>query len=354
MSVGSHPTNEAAARAGVLGDPRLEETITDFFLPDDSRLDERARLLLGSVLGSIVGAVEADVRRHAARLLSGRGADRKADALLAARTDVLARLSAAGLLRDSELMEELLGRVRAELLADALPVAIDMPDAPSLLVRLTALPDTVVAAAATALLVQENRRGNLVEHKHAVGAELPAELHHRLVWWVAAAIREGVAADADTDRAIGEAAQRSLAAHDESERVEAVAVRLAAAIDPLPDEVPVLMVEAIGDRRLSLFIAVLARALDIDFDAARALVIEPRGERLWPALRAVGLDRPSIARIALSLADADPRRDIEQFADQLDGIAAIAAEAARAALAPLSLPRSFRSAIRALARSAQG
>ena len=82
-------------------------------------------------------------------------------------------------------------------------------------------------------------------------------------------------------------------------------------------------------------------------------MIEPRGERLWPALRAVGLDRPSIARIALSLADADPRRDIEQFADQLDDIAAIDAEAARVALAPLSLPRSFRCAIRALARSAQ-
>lgn len=355
MSVGSTPANNAAMRgaadAGVLHDARLDAAVADFFLPDDARLDERTRLMLGAVLGSIVTAVEADIRRHAARLLSSRGAVRKAELLLAIDLDVLARLTASGLLRDSELMEELLGRVRTELLAEALPVSVARPDRPSLLVRLSELPDSVVAAAATALLVQENRRASFQE-QGGVGAELPAELHHRLVWWIAAAVREATDGDGDTDRALGEAAQRSLAAHDESERVEAVATRLAAAIDPLPDEVPALLVEALGDRRLILFIAVLARALTIDFDAARALVIEAGGERLWRALRAVGLDRAGLATVGLALAEADPRRDLERFADQLDEIVAIDAQAAGRSLAPLTLPRSFRAAIRALARTA--
>jgi hypothetical protein len=332
-----------------LDDSRTDHAITDFFLPDEARLDERTRLLLASLLDAVVGTVETDIRRHAARLLSGRGAMRKAEALLADDARALTRLMSAGLLRDAELMEELLGRVRADLLAEALPVAVDVPDRPSLLVRLAALPDTVVAAAAAALLAQENRRAEGAGEGE-VGAELPAELHHRLVWWVAAAIRERSEADPDTDRAIGEAAHLNLSAHDESERVEVAAVRLAAAIDPLPGEVAVLLAEAIGDRRLPLFVAVLARALDMEFEATRAIVIDPGGERLWLALRAVGLDRTAIARIALALADADPRRDIERFADRLDDIAAIDAADARAALAPLSLPRSFRAAIRALAR----
>lgn len=348
MSAGSPRRNNASARA----DARLEAAIADFFLPDAARLDERTRLLLAAALGRVVAAIDADIRRHAARLLSSRGAVRKAERLLATDVDVLARLTESGLLRDSELMEELIGRVRADMLADALPGSFDQPGRPSLLVRLGELPDSVVAAAATALLTQENLRAGAGEGGVASGGDLPAELHHRLVWWIAAVVHEGADADPDIDRAIGEAAQRSLAAHDESERVEAVAARLAAAIDPLPEEVPPLLVEAIGDRRLSLFTAVLARAIDVDFEAARTLIIELGGERLWPALRAVGLDRTAIARIALSLADADPRRDIERFADQLDDIAAIDGEAARAALAPLSLPRSFRSAIRALARSA--
>ena len=129
-------------------------------------------------------------------------------------------------------------------------------------------------------------------------------------------------------------------------------MRLAAAIDARADEVGDLLVEALGDRRLVLFIAVLGRAADLDFEGARAIVLEPEGDRLWLALRAAGLDRPTIARIALSLADADPRRDIESFADDLDAIAAVPVEAARSALAPLTLHHDLRLAIDALAREA--
>ncbi|MCP5979030.1 hypothetical protein NL364_31520, partial [Klebsiella pneumoniae] len=76
-------------------------------------------------------------------------------------------------------------------------------------------------------------------------------------------------------------------------------------------------------RRLILFIAILGRAVDLDFTGARAIVLEPEGDRLWLALRAAALDRPTIARIALALADADPRRDIDIFAEELDAIAAV-------------------------------
>ena len=74
---------------------------------------------------------------------------------------------------------------------------------------------------------------------------------------------------------------------------------------------------------------------------------------VWLALRAAGLGRAAIARIALALADADPRRDIEAFADDLDGIVAVSAEAARAALAPLTLHQDLRLAIAALTRGSR-
>jgi hypothetical protein len=209
-----------------------------------------------------------------------------------------------------------------------------------LLIRLAAVPDRVVAGAAQALLVADSREE----------AVLPAELHHRLVWQVAAAIRPDPS-DADTDRAIAEAATRSLAAHDEGDRPEAVATRLAAAIDARPDELAPLLLEALGDRRPGLFTAVLAQAVGIDAAQLRTVVLEPEGERLWLALRAAQLDRQTIARIALALADADPRRDIEGFADQLDRIAAVEPAEARLALAPETLDPAFRAAILALARS---
>ncbi|HXH17119.1 MAG TPA: DUF2336 domain-containing protein [Sphingomonas sp.] len=346
------PVTRAEA-ARLRAEARLEGTIADFFLDADARLDDRTRLMLAQVLAAIVGAIEWDIRRHAARLLAGDGKPRAGETILKATAgSVLHRLTRVGLLRDEDLMDELIARVRLDLIAASLPVEVAEPDEASLLVRLASVPDSVVASAASALLAAESRRRVANEQSAVGGSELPAELHHRLVWWVAAAIREGVdSAARDSDRAITDAAQRSLVAHDEGERPDAVAMRLAAALDVRPNELAAVLIESIGDRRLSLFVAVLAQALGIAFDQARAITLDPEGDRLWLGLRALDMDRPTIAKVGLALSEADPRRDIEAFADALDAIVAIDVEAARASIAPLALHRDFRMALRALART---
>ena len=340
-----------AARADVRADHRLTAAVTDFLLPDEVRLSDRTRHALGALVRGTIGAVEAAVRRYAARLLAERGAPERAEALLTAPADVTARLLHAGLLRDPEMMGELLARVRQDGLAAALPLAPAIADEPSFVVRLAGAPDAVVARAAAALLVADNRRRDAAERGVESGSELPAKLHHRLIWWVAAAIRDPHNHDHDTDRAISEAALRAIAAHDERDRADAVAMRLAAAIAPNPREVPDLLVEALADRRVGLFTALVAHAAGLPHEAARAVTLESSGDRLWLALRALALDRLTIARIALALAEAEPVRDIEGFADQLDAIAAIDPVAARAALLPLTLDSDYRAAIRALAHS---
>lgn len=336
------PATHRAAKARALADARLLGAMDDLFLRDDSRLDERTRLALAQLLNSTIGGIETELRRQAARLLAARGATAAAEALLSGKV-AAERLARAGLLRDEALIETLIAHVRRQLLAAALPVALRgdaaATDEASLLVRLAAVPDRVVATTARALLVADSREG----------VTLAAELQHRLVWWVAAAIRPTVP-DADADRALAEAATRSLGAHDEGEGTSAAAIRLAIGIDARTDELAPLLLESLGDRRLSLFVAVLAQAIGVDFEQAQTLVLEPEGERLWLALRAAQLDRSTIARIALALSDADPRRDIETFADELDRIAAIDPAEARLALAPETLDRDFRAAIRALAR----
>ena len=340
MSFGSN--SDAIAAAVRRADARLDAAFTDVMLPDEARLDDRMRVALRTMLNGLVGGVEAETRRHAARLLAGRGRTDMAEAMLAGGETVLPILADTGLLRDPELMEEVIARTRGELIAEALPVAVGETNRPSLLVRLAEMPDTVVATAAQALLAADSRRG-------LACAVLPAEIQHRMVWWVAAAIRSSLPPNPDSDHALGEAARRCLAAHDEGGR-EAVADRLVVALDPLPGEIPGLLVEALGDRRLTLMVALLARALSIDADVVRSLVIEPDDDRLWVAMRAAGLSREQIAQVALSLSDADPRRDIEAFADRLDSFAAMTQAAAVAAVAPLSLPRELRLASRALAR----
>ena len=346
-----------AAVADMRAEARLAGAIDDFFLPEGTRLDDRTRGMLTATFDDLVASVALGLGRHAARLLAARGAGRLAEAVLGDGRPILDRLVAAGMLRDSDVMRELIGRVRQDVLADALPTqAPDDPDRASLLPRLAQSADGVIASGAVAFLAAESRRRVPAMPGQPHATDLPAELHHRLVWWVAAALRERFAEAADDalaalDRALAEAALRAIAAHDEGDRLEAAAMRLAAALDARADELPTLLVEALADRRLSLFVALLGHALGLDHGDAREIVLDPAADRLWLLLRALELDRASIARIGLALSEADPRRDLDAFADALDGIVAVAPAQARDALAPLMLHPDYRAALTALARA---
>ncbi|MEI9927055.1 MAG: DUF2336 domain-containing protein [Sphingomonas sp.] len=356
-TIGAKKLLARAAAADVRASQGLVIAIDDFFLPEESRLDERTRSALGDLLRGLVDTVEAEIREHGARLLAARGESGLAKALTGPAAPVLARLSRSGLLRDPELMAELLARVRQELLGNALPMhAPDDPERPSLINRFVQHPDRVVAAGAMAVLIAESRRRGIPDSGQFSQTDLPAELHHRLAWWVAAALRERVGeadegADDALDRALCEAAQRSLSAYDEGDRLEAAAMRFAAAIDAQPLELPQLLVESLGDRRIVLFTAMLAHALGIAYPVARDAVLDPAGDRLWIGLRALELGRGSIAKIGYALCEADSRRDLESFADTLDAIALIGAEEARAALAPMKLDPDYRAALLALRRA---
>ncbi len=323
----------------------LASAATDLTLDDADRLDERLRIAVITYFRSAIGAVEAAIRRHTLRLLADHMTAVRAESLLLPAEAVPARMTRAGLLRDPDLLEELLARLRQDRLAAALPVAPGAPDEPSLLVRLSLAPDAPVARAAAALLAAESRRRDQFERAAPDGADLSAELYGWLTWRVAAAMR-GETDDALRDRALAEAALRCIGAHGEGERADALAVRLAAAIDPRPAEIASLLVEAIGDRRPGFFAAVMAHTLGLSFEQARAILLEPDGERLWLALRGLNLDRAAIARIGLALGEGDPARDVEAFAEALDAIAAVPQDDALAALEPLTLPVHFRSAVR--------
>jgi hypothetical protein len=346
-----------AAAADSRVQARLGVAIDDFFLPEEARLDDRTRAGMAAVLSALIDTVEGDLRQHGAKLLAGRGETALAAALEETGSSVSSRLAEAGLVRDLDLMRELVGRVRQDVLREALPaVAPDDGERPSLLARLVGLRDSVVAGSAMAVLIADSRRRAAGFEGQLVRTDLPAELHHRLVWWVAAALRERLGDQAGPalpalDRALAEAATRALAAHDEGDRLEAAATRLAAALDAHVDELPELLTEALGDRRPALFIALVAEASGLDYLLARELVLDPAGDRLWLLLRGLELPRETIARIGLALCEGDPRRSLDAFADTLDAVVAVSPEDARAALAPLKLHPDYRAAILSLQRT---
>lgn len=338
---------------------RLRAAVAQLSQPDDLWIDDRTRAQVANCLSGMIAAIEAELRGHAARALGVRGAADLAEAIARPQPTTEAALAAAGLLAAPDLVRELVARTAQDMTSEALPpMAPSEDDRASLIVRLAGVPDGVVAATAIAYMAAEARRRAATdagEVKASSQTDLPAELHHRLVWWVTAAIAAELPpvagpAQAAIDRALTDAALRSLAAHDEGDRLEAAAMQLAGAIDATATELPELIEESLHDRRLPLFIAVLAHALGVDYDLVRDVVLDPVGDRLWIAARALDLPRATMARIGLALCEADPRRDLDGFADQIDMIAAIDADEARRAIAPLTRHPDFRAAAQAIAR----
>lgn len=348
-----------AASADSRARSALNASITDAFLPAEGRLDDRTRAALATMIEAMVAVVEGELIEYSTRLLTTREQRAVADRLVQDPVPIVERLADAGLLRDADFVAECLSRVQLELLTAGLPVdAGPDADAPSLLARLAQSSDRVVATAAAATMIGESQRRQMNEGRGLTGTGLPPSLHTRLVWWVAAALRdrasEGLNDQAGLDRAIVEAALRNIAAHDGDDRVEAAAMRLAEAVDAQPAELPALLDEILRDGRLTALAGFIAHALGARYELGRELIVDPVGDRLWLVLRSLNVPRETIARLGFHLSEADPRRDVDAFADALDLASSIDPATARLAVAPLSLHPDFRAALLALDASKDG
>lgn len=304
----------------------------------DDAPDDQLRAAVRARLEVAVAPIERELRLGAARRLAEMQADAAAEQLLGDATPVLDSLDTMDAGARARLLAEFLDQSRLDLLAAALPIAAPAVDRPSLLVRLADCPEPEVAACATDLLAASG------------GGPLSPGARSTLVWWSAATLRARLGDERRADHALVETAAELLL-DAPSEGAAEIAARLAAAIAARPEELPGLLVECLGDRRPELFAAVLGQASGLDSAAVRAMLIEPDGDRLLLLLRAQDVDRASIARIGVALADADGRRDLDRFADALDAAMAVAPEDAAALFDPLHLPADYRAARAAWARA---
>jgi len=332
-ATGSAPIVDTLIARAATADRRVAKfggmVAAELALPVERRLDDETRSLILADLDRLVAAVVADLRQAGARVTTAPdyGNDDKS---------LAERLIAAGMIEESGFADELAMRAWSIVIAARLPVSPGEADQPSLLPRLANSPDRLIAGAASAMMAaQARRRSGGID---AGRDDLPAELQHCLIWWVAAAM----AASGADETAVVEGARRALAAHDEGARLEATAERLVAAIEPDQDALTDLLGEALDDRNPPLIAAVIARGLAIDPSAARAMLADSADDRLWLALRALDLPRDLVARFGLALCTADRRRKEQDFADLLDPLMALSPQAASAALAGLRLPKAYR------------
>jgi uncharacterized protein (DUF2336 family) len=344
-----------AARAADGARARLATALVDLFLPGDTRLTDQQRITMARILGGLVTAVEDEFRRRLIDAMGDAAPPELAAALVTARVELAAPiLERARVLRDGELVTVLLRRADEHRLTTGLRRSGDGHDEGLALIdRLLAHKDAGIAAGAMALLIAESRRHDRFGEPVLARTDLPAELQHRMVWWVAAALRDylierhGIDPLA-ADRPLVTVATAMLAAYDEGDTLEGRAFDLACRLRSADELDDMMLVEAANEGRLALLAAALALRAGIDGASAWEMLVDMGGSRLAVLLRAIDCSREMAGAIMLRLTIADNRSEAE-LADNLDAFDLLPTEEAREALRPWRLDGDYRRAIAALA-----
>jgi len=284
---------------------RFAVAATDLLLPDQARLTEWQRLTAATLLTRLIHGIEDALRARLAERFAGHAALHAAlsSAHVAIALPILER---AQVLRDAELSNVLVRRVEEHRYWKANAPAAG---ADELLFALVRDSDEDVAAEAMELVIARSRRFDRFQEPVMGAVELPAELQHKLVWMVAAALRHyivqqhGVPA---VDAAIEESASALVAGYDEGGTLEARAVRLVRRLHLAGRLDGALLARTLSEGMLPLFIASLSALCALDYDAAWEVLADPRGRGPALLLRAAGADREAAAAILLLLASRGP------------------------------------------------
>ena len=278
---------------------RFAVAATDLLLPDRARLTEWQRLTASALLARLVRSIEDDLRaRLATRFVQQEALHA---ALSSAHVPIaLPILERAQALRDSDLSTILVRRVEEHRFWTGRTVA-EGEDYLFALVRDT---DAAIAADAMELVIARSRRFDRFQEPVMGQVELPAELQHKLVWIVAAALRHYIVQQhhvGQVDAAVEEAALAVIAGYDEGESLESRALRLARRLQQAGRLDGEALARALADGMLPLFVAGIAALCALDQAATWEVLSDPRGRGPALLLRAAGIERDEAATILLAL-----------------------------------------------------
>lgn len=331
---------------------------TDILLPEQMRLTEWQRLTAAALLVRLVRTIEDALRTD----LAAAFADHEAlsAALSSARVPIaLPLLERAQVLRDVELGTLLVRRVEEHRYWTAHAEAEGSAD--HYLPALVRDSDPAIAAQAMALLVARSRRFDQYNEPILSDTELPAELQHRLVWMVAAALRQYMiqhhaVASGAADAAISAAAAALIGSYDEGQSLEASCVRLARLLDQSGRLDDASLVAILDEGVLPMFIAGIGARAALDYAAAWEVLSDPRGRGPALLLRAAGLGREVAASILLMLnrrGEMFSGAEGDSAAAQLELFDSTGEEAARAVLRLWQVDPGYRAAVARLSTRAR-
>ena len=234
-------------------------------------------------------------------------------------SELVAELSAAGLLDQPKLIELLLRRADEEQILTAVKARNSGRDG-RLLQTLVSDENASISAAAMALILARGRRRDRFGQARVEFDDLPAETAVDLTQIVSAGLRQRLLVTLDkhpADRQLASASAALLARHDEDKRLEALAAGLVRLLDEQGRLDEDLIAAAAADGEAVLVAEALARRAAIGGEDSFNLLLGGDGASLMLLLRMAGSSRELAARLLAGPGDlleiADAGRAIARF-----------------------------------------
>ena len=308
-----------ARRKSTEGRKALAETISDIFADSKSTLSDRERALIFDILHKVVREVETSVRQHLSeRLAREPNAPPSLMALLANDEIEVAYpvLTRSPVLRDSDLIEVIRNRTLEHQLAIAMRYSLseDVCDA---LVETEQVPvietllkneNANISQSAMTYLVEQSRRVDAFQQPLLGRSELGPELAKRMFLWVSAALRRHIADHFDfdpetVDSLLAETARLS----EPSSTAEGDGTELATALDESGMITPAIMIKALKDGEVSLFVSLFAQRTGLRRTLVLRILFEPGGEGLAIACKAIEMQPETFTKLFVLSRKARPQ-----------------------------------------------
>lgn len=300
---------------------RLAATISDLFVEQGSVLTDRERALMADILRRILREIEISVRRQVAQALASQENLPRDLMVFLANDEIEVAfpiLRESRVLQDADLIEVIRNRTQEHQLAianryyvsAAVCDALVQTGRQEVIRELLQNGDATISEATMEYLVEQSRRVDSFQEPILRRAELPEDLAKRMFLWVSAALRTYVVdrfrlPPSVIDDLMEQAAREGIARTVEEGRTrpsEKLAERLARHRAITPE----LLISALHDGEVSLFVSLLARLAEMREPLVKRMLFEPGGEGLAITCRAMGFPRKDFSVIFLLSRKARP------------------------------------------------
>lgn len=316
---------ELARKKSAESRSEIASTVSDLFAGGNDKLTDRERSLMYEILHNVVRDAEMEVRKVIGSRLADRGDAPLELVSLLANDDIEVAfpiLSESAVLKDEQLIEVVRHRTLEHQMAVAIRRSVS-EDVTAAIVEqgnervirtLLQNDNAKISNTTMEFLVEQSERVDTFQEPILHRRELKPDMAKRMYLWVSAALRKHIVENCGLSRSevddLLESAALEFVDDGKIADKDSKSHELAATLKSEGEISTDLMIRALRDGEVRLFVDLMAEATGVRHDLIMRFVIEPGGEALAVASRAVGMQEEEFKQVFLLCRKARPVENV--------------------------------------------